>query len=176
MPIVSGDYYASGPIATPFSKLFKVILSEKSKVNLFVNYPQFTKGLCVYYGVSTGSTVDLKLYCVTNLTQKLRTNMDTSTNPIQLFNDFPFPKKGTVKIDNEYIDYTSCTWNSTYWQLNGLTRGARGTAVIAHTNIDTDNRTPIYLALYTGGVYGEIPSKIYPKPSTDINLNQFFKF
>lgn len=173
---VGGGFYASGPSSTPFSKLYKVVLTEPSTINLYINYPHFAKGVCVYYGNSVGSTVNLELHTVTNLTQKLRINMDTSTNPIQLFNDFPFPKTGTVKIENEYIDYTNCTWNSTYWQLIGLTRGARGTAVVAHNNPDTSNRLPIYLASYDGGDYGEIPAKIYPRPNININLLQYLNF
>lgn len=172
----NNNFYVTGSNIKPFSKLVKIIISTKSKVNLFINYPHFTRGICVYYGKSVDSTVNLELYQITNLTQKLKTSIDTSTNPIQLKNNFPFPKVGTVKIENEYIDYADCTWNSTYWQLTGLTRGARGTTVTSHTNPDESTYLNVHLANYKGGIFGEIPEKIYAKPSVDGNLVQYLNF
>lgn len=169
--INSTSSYFNGPI----SKVVSVTLNETSSVDLYIRYPEYTKGLAIYWGQNSGGTITLKLHYVTNFVQKLKESLTTLSTTIKLLNEYPFPNHGTVKIDNEYIDYTTCTWNTDHWELTGLTRGCRGSAVEAHTTTFNDE-TEVYLANYTGGVYGEIPKRIYLKPSIYSNLKQYLNF
>jgi len=170
----TANNYYSGPETVPISKLKQVVISSKSKVHLYINYPDLTRGLCIYYGVSSGATVNLKLYHVTNLVHKLGTTLtvgETSSIILPTSHPYPLPANGTVKIDNEYIDYTTCTWSSDHYILGTLSRGARGTTAAEHLS-----GSPIYLSMYTGGVYGELPSKIYFRPTVDVNCTQWLNF
>jgi hypothetical protein len=168
---VSTSSYFNGPI----SKVVEVVLGESSSVDLYVRYPEYTKGLAVYWGQDDGGTVTLKLHHVTNFVQKLKTTLTDIGTTIELLNEYPFPSYGTVKIDNEYIDYESCTWDTDHWELTGLTRGQRGSTAATHTT-SFGNEIEVYLANYTGGIYGEIPERIYPKPTTSANLEQYLNF
>ncbi len=171
------NYYATGSFTEPISKLVKIAIISKSKVHLFVNYPEYTRGLCIYYGQKTSDVVNLKLYHITNLVQLLNNSISAESSvTIVLKNKYPFPNNGVVKIENEYIGYTSCSWNGTNWVLTGLTRGLYNTTPIAHSN-PTDGNIPIYLAMYeNGGLYGEIPSRIYARPDLDPGLIQYLNF
>ena len=178
MNISNGDnYYATGQFSVPVSKLVRVDIGAKSRVNLFINYPKYTRGLCVYYGQLSGSTVSLKLYHVTNLVQLLDSSITAeSTETIVLKNTYPFPDNGVVKIESEYIKYTTCSWNGTRWQLTGLTRGLYSTTPANHTNPSGEN-IPVYLAMYeNGGLYGEIPDRVYARPPLDSRLVQYLNF
>lgn len=176
-PAGSDNYYATGQFSEPISKLVKITISSKSRVNLFVNYPEYTRGLCIYYGQESGGTVNLKLYHVTNLVQLLNNNITASSSEtIILKNKYPFPNNGIIKIENEYIKYTACNWNGTNWALTGLTRGLYNTTPAVHTN-PTGENIPIYLAMYeNGGLYGEIPDRIYARPELDSDLVQYLNF
>lgn len=167
----STSSYFNGPI----SKVVEVVLGATSSVDLYVRYPEYTKGLAIYWGQNSGGTVTLKLHHVTNFVQKLKTTLTNTGTKIELLNEYPFPDYGTVKIDNEYIDYDTCTWNTDHWELTGLTRGQRGSTAATHTTT-FGHETEVYLANYTGGVYGEIPERIYPKPTTAANLKQYLNF
>jgi hypothetical protein len=169
--INSTSSYFNGPI----SKVVSVTLNETSSVDLYIRYPEYTKGLAVYWGQDDGGTVTLKLHHVTNFVQKLKTTLTDIGTTIELLNEYPFPSYGTVKIDNEYIDYESCTWDTDHWELTGLTRGQRGSTAATHTT-SFGNEIEVYLANYTGGIYGEIPERIYPKPTTSANLEQYLNF
>ena len=173
------NYYATGYFTEPISKLIKIVIESKSKVHLFVNYPEYTRGLCIYYGQESSGTINLKLYHVTNLVQLLNNSISAeSTAIIFLKNKYPFPDNGVVKIENEYIGYTTCSWDSvtSQWKLTGLTRGLYNTTPIAHNN-SSDGNIPIYLAMYeNGGLYGEIPDRIYARPELDSDLVQYLNF
>jgi len=176
----NGDnYYASGQFDEPISKLVKVDIETKSKVNLFVNYPEYTRGLCIYVGFENYGTVYLSLIHVTNLVQLLHTSISAdSTETIILNNMYPFPDNGVVKIENEYIGYTTCSYNYSldYWELTGLTRGLYNTTPANHTNPAGEN-LPVYLAMYEGGgLYGEIPDRVYARPTLDPGLIQYLNF
>ena len=171
------NYYATGLFIEPISKLVKIVITSKSKVHLFVNYPEYTRGLCIYYGQESSGIVNLKLYHVTNLVQLLNSNISADSSvTIVLKNKYPFPDNGIVKIENEYIEYTTCTWNGDNWELAGLTRGLYNTTPAPHSN-PTGENLPVYLAMYkNGGLYGEIPSRIYARPDLDPGLIQYLNF
>ena len=184
----SGNYYTgpvTGQLTTetsgdvdedayyPLSKIKSITLpginTDKYKIDIFVKYPEIAKGLCIYYGTATNDIINMKLYLVTNLVQKLGANMTESSTTITLANNYPLPNKGTVIVDSEKISYTSCTHNGTNWILDGLTRYNP----VEHS---TATDIPIYLALYSGGIYGELPEMIYPKISVDENCIQMLNF
>jgi len=168
---VSTNSYFNGPI----SKVVEVVLTQPSSVDLYVRYPEYTKGLAIYWGQNSGGTITLKLHHVTNFVQKLKTTLTDVGTKIELLNEYPLPSYGTVKIDNEYINYTTCTWNTDHWELNGLTRGQRGSTTATHTTVFGDE-IEVYSANYTGGKYGEIPERIYPKPTIPSNLKFYLNF
>ncbi len=168
--------YGIGPNINCHSKLYKVVITVKSKVNLFINYPNFTKGICIYYGKSETTSVNLSLYCITNLTQVLLENTGIGLEPIKLKNIFPFPKKGIIKIENEYIRYNDCVWNVDHWELIVIERGVDNSQVVSHIIDNIDFNLPIYLALYEGGNYGEIPLKLHPKPKIEEDVMQYLNF
>jgi len=171
---VSENFYVTGSEDEPFSRLVEVVIAAKSNVKLYINYPEYTKGLAVYYGASTGATVDLELYHVTNFVNVLKVSIAdaTSTDPIQLTNLYPFPQVGTVKIENEYIDYTGCSWNTDHFELTGITRGVRSSTGAAHLA-----EVNVYAASYEGGgLYGEIPPRLYSRPEYDSSLVQYINF
>lgn len=173
----SNNYYATGYFSEPISKLVEVTISVASKVHLYVNYPDYTRGLCVYYGQNNAGTIELKLYHVTNLVNALASNITSdSTETIILKNQFPLPNNGIIKIENEYIAYTTCSWNTDHWELTNLTRGVYNTTPTSHNN-PVGEYLPIYLAMYKGGgLYGEIPKKEYAKPEVDASLVQYLNF
>jgi len=180
LSISSGsNYYATGDSANgqPISRLVPIDITTKSKVKLYVNYPPFTRGLCVYYGKDNAGTINLELYLVTNFVQLLSSDITPGSSTIVLANKYPLPKVGIVKIENEYIRYSDCTWNSTNskWELTGLTRGILNTSPAAHTN-PLGGNLPIYLALYDGGIYGELPPRVYSRPKLDPSLVQYINF
>lgn len=180
----SGNYY-TGPINGdlvnsvdetsyyPLSKLKAITLAgtaaKKYKIDIFVKYPSITKGLCIYYGIETAGKVKLNLYLVTNLVQKLGLDMTASSTAISLGNNYPLPKKGIVIVGSEKISYTSCTYAGGKWVLGGLTRNNP----VSHLAI---NDVPIYLSMYTGGTYGELPELIYPKITADAKCVQMLNF
>ena len=173
------NYYATGYFTEPISKLIKIVIESKSKVHLFVNYPEYTRGLCIYYGQESSGTINLKLYHVTNLVQLLNNSISADSSATIVFkNKYPFPDNGIVKIENEYIGYTTCSWDSStsQWKLIGLTRGLYNTTPTTHIN-PTGENIPIYLAMYeNGGLYGEIPDRIYARPELDSDLVQYLNF
>ena len=163
--------YFSGPI----SKIKSVTLTKPSSIDLYVKYPEYTKGLAIYWGQMNNGTLTLKLYHITNLVQKLKESVVTASTVIKLANKYPFPTKGTVKIGNEYIDYTNCIWNTDHWELTGITRGRRDSIIQDHI-VNQNDDIEVYLSNYTGGVYGEIPARNYFKPSIPSNLKYYLNF
>lgn len=173
------NYYVTGDSVNeqPISRLIPIDITTKSKVKLYVNYPPFTRGLCIYCGKDNGGVINLELYLVTNFVQLLDSNITAGSTNIVLANKYPLPKTGIVKIENEYIRYSDCSWNSTLnkWELIGLTRGILNTSPASHTNPSGGN-LPVYLALYDGGIYGELPSRVYSRPKLDPDLVQYINF
>lgn len=178
---LDGDVDKSGYY--PISKLKSITLpstSNKYNINLYVRYPDICKGLCIYYGTATGNTVTLNLCNVTNIVQRLGEDISANElDKIVLYNNFPLPSNGTVIIDGEKIQYSSCTWNNitSKWELRTLIRPnpAAHKADPSGTN-DADLATRIYSAQFDGGVYGELPNKIYPQISVDANCVQLLNF
>ena len=188
----SGNYYNGPTNGTldedidkygyyPISKVYNITLpgdsNTKYGIRLYIRYPEICKGLCVYYGQASGSTLDLKLCTVTNLVQRLGEDIiGNSSTEIVLENNYPLPPSGMVLIDGETISYTSCTYDSgkNKWVL-------RANPALDHSaNTSDDNNaetaTRVYLAQYTGGSYGELPIEIYPKVTIDENCVQYINF
>ena len=105
----------SGPInpetSAPYmSNVKSITIPDDGKyynVNIYVNYPEFIKGLCIYYGTSASA---LNLMSITNLHQKLNGSTSSivivanSTTSVVLANKFPLPTaRGMIKIDDEYM-------------------------------------------------------------------------
>lgn len=175
---VSTNNYYNGSM----SKVFKVTLTEASSLDIFVHYPKYTKGLALYWGQETAGTVNLNLHYISNITQKLRASITSSQNTIQLSNLYPLSCitygdsiKGTIKIDSEYIDFNTCSWSGSYWQLSNVIRGARDTIQSAHT-VSVDDPVEVFLCNDFGGNYGEIPERIYPIPELSESLVQYLNF
>lgn len=179
----SGNYYhgpVTGSLGTakvdesnyyPASKIKEITLpgssSTKYNINLFVRYPDMTRGLCVYVGDKTNNTtvnngsgnvtaIKMEAYAITNIVQKLGANVTKDSTTITLANNYPLPYAGTVIVGSEKIKYEKCEIVSGKWVLSELTRINRA----EHT---ASNNIPIYLAMYDGGIYGELPALIHPR-------------
>lgn len=179
----TGNYY-HGPVTGtltsevdtngyyPSSKIYKLTLpgstTDKYNVDLYVKYPDIAKGLCIYYGTASGTTITMNLYMVTNLVQRLGANLAADGQDITLWNNYPLPSKGTVLIGSEVIQYGACTYTNSKWHLTQLVRPNP----VAHSVLSSTATTgtipdemPVYLVLYNGGIHGEMPEKIYPTVS-----------
>ena len=87
-----------------------------------------------------------------NISSELTQELTTSeTTAIRVWDSSTYTDKGIVKINNEYIKYTSVTGTSPNWTLNNLTRGQHGSVISNHpvnsvviqtmreTNVDIPN-------------------------------------
>jgi len=112
-------------ISVPYmSNVKSITIPDDGKyynVNIYVNYPEFIEGLCIYYGTSASA---LNLMSITNLHQKLNGSTSStvivanSTTSVVLANKFPLPTaRGMIKIDDEYMEYTAQTHNGSNWVL-----------------------------------------------------------
>jgi hypothetical protein len=184
--IDAGSYY-------PMSKIKSITLPAGNKYNisLYIKYPKIAKGLCVYSGTMASDTITFTLNHVTNLVQALGNDLAAVTSNgdvLVLENNFPLPKQGTVLVENEIIEYTDCSFKTgisrktasgstqtvSRWCLTGLKRNS-GVAHKWNPSTGSD-LVKVYLAMYDGGSYGEIPAPIYPKIDIDANCTQYIRF
>jgi len=136
-------------------------------INIYVNYPEFVEGLAIYYGLANTS---LNLMSITNLHQKLDGSPSSTvitagvTTSVVLANIFPFPTAtGTVKIDNEYLEYTAQEFDGTNWILTlnaPATENHSGESTVIYCLPD-DTR--------------QVPEKIYFFPNTN-NMIEYINF
>jgi len=106
----------------------------------------------------------------------LREYVPVATNVIVVDNAFGYPVTGVIKIDNEYIGYT--TVDRDLGILSGLTRGALDTEVTDHmpgSKIYID--LPAVSVLYSGRGYTEPPNiityvdtSVFPAPKVQASL------
>jgi hypothetical protein len=176
--------YDSANILNNHSKVYKVNVTANSKIHLFINYPSYISGICIYKGYAANEStfpVTLKLCYISNLTNALLETINETTTTIKLTNKFPFPKTGNVLIDSEYIEYSDCAWDSagSFWKLTVANRGAKNTVPASHV-VSSDpgaDLTSVFLAQHTAGYYGELPDLTYYKqPITDSDIAQFLLF
>lgn len=182
--------YDSANILNNHSKVYKVNLETKGRINLFVNFPYYASGLCLYKGYAANDStfpVTLKLAYISNITNALLESINEADNIIWLKNKFPLPKVGRILIDSEYIEYSNCEWDEKtlgdttgdFWKLTVSDRGVNGSTAVSHTATTdpTADDTPVFLANYSAGYYGELPPKVYNrKPIIDDSLIQFITY
>lgn len=182
--------YDSANILNNHSKVYKVNVTAASKIHLYLNYPSYASGICIYKGYASNEStfpVSLKLCYVSNLTNALLETIDDNDTTIWLKNHFPFPKTGYILIDSEYIEYSNCAWatkssgtiTGDYWKITVANRGAKNTTPTSHI-VSSDpgaDLTPVFLAQHTSGYYGELPDLIhYKQPVTDADIAQYLVF
>ena len=159
------DRYYTGDIKSA-SPVYTVPIpnnTSKYDVELLINYPDFINGLCIYaYSGTLSASSIFDLVKITNLTQKLKSDISFTTSTIDVANAVPLPSPGVVLIDSEYIYYTRAVPipNNPGYTLQSCIRGYKNTEAKNHTK-DSEVR----LALYDGGKYGEIPIKTEYVPS-----------
>lgn len=172
------------------SRVYVVTLKEKSKINLFINFADYVSGIALYEGYSAdGLTfpITLKLAYISNICNSLLETIEIADNTIWLKNKFPLPKEGVIKINNEYIKYSNCSYEEKnegditgyYWKLTVEDRGYLNSSPDRHIVSDDPYyaNVPVMLANHTAGLYGELPDKQFAKPViTDTLLKQFLNF
>ncbi len=186
----SNNTYDALNAANNHSRVYVVTIEEKSNITLFVNFAEYVSGIALYEGYSAdGSTfpITLKLSYISNLCNQLLETVEIADTAIWLKNAFPFPKEGIVKINNEYIKYSNCTYEekiidevpSNYWKLAVNQRGYLNSTPAKHL-VSEDPfyaNVPVMIANHTAGFYGELPDKQFSKPViTDVQLKQFLNF
>lgn len=100
----------------------------------------------------------------------LKKEMNLLSDDILVNNAFPFPAQGIIKIDNEYISYTSV--DRDYNLLKGVSRGIYNSTVTTHSfNATLYMDIPEVVVYDTGRGYTEPPliaayidTSIYPAP------------
>jgi hypothetical protein len=154
------------------SEIKKIDISDtyKYSVNVYINYPSFVKGLLIYVGTTPNN---LKLRYITNVAQKLKIDTDAnSTTSITLKHLFKLPtNSGYVRIDDEYIPYTSQTYNQG-GQSYTLTTGIRQNPVVHKSG------AKVYYCWknsITGDYEYGLPPKYYALPNTNRML-QYINF
>ena len=172
------------------SKVYKVVLTEKSNITLYVNYADYVSGIVLYEGYAIDDTtfpITLKLSYISNLCNSLLETIDAASNIIWLKNKFPFPNKGIIKINNEYIKYNNCSYiekiegniTGNFWKLDVEQRGYLNTVPAEHivSNDPYFANVSVLLANHSYGKYGELPEKQFSKPViTTENLIQKLYF
>lgn len=76
----------------------------------------------------------------TGINNSQTTGISFAGYPADGYGNNIFPNTGSIRVSNEVITYTSWTWDGTNTTLAGVTRGAKGTNAVAHTNTE-----PLYI-------------------------------
>ena len=157
---------------SPISNIKKIELTENAKINIYVRYADFIRGINVYIGTEVSNNIVFKLRYKSNLCNLLQTSLSSTSTKVVLKNKVPFPKNGIIKVNSEFITYSSCVLNSStgFYELS-ITSGK----LMYEHPVDSD----IYYIANIDDKYSDsyyVPKRLYPifKPSD--NIMQYLNF
>ncbi|NCD06996.1 MAG: hypothetical protein EOL97_12835 [Spirochaetia bacterium] len=178
------------------SKLYKITIPEtaidaveKYVIDLFVQYPDYINGICIYLGkdniiseenIDNTGQIALDLIYVSNLSGILADNYNTSlSNQIKLKNSQNFPKSGIIQIGSHFVEYDGKSYDFTNPsnQLTILTVKRRITMGDSSIIYLSSNNIIVKLKDFNiGDTYSALPPKVFPIIEDKNNLSIYLPF